>query len=99
MGKHEKYVEFVNEVFDGAKKALNIKTDLELAMELDEHKVAMSQYRKGTRIINDWKLLRLVKIADMNRLDALNKILRYKSPKKDVEEVIRDIIELISPKK
>ena len=99
MDKHKKYVELVNKVFNATKKANDLKTDAELAEFIDEHKVDVSKYRKGTRIINDWKLLRLVKLADMDRLDALNKILRYKSLKKDVEEVMRDFVELLTPKK
>jgi len=99
MNKHEKYLEMVNQVFDAAKAAKGLKTDAELAELVDEHKVDISKYRKGTRIISDWKLLRLVKIADLDRLDALKKMLLYKSLKKEVEEVIRDFIDLLSQDK
>jgi len=94
--KHQKYVELVNEVLDAVKAAKNLKTDTELAAEIGEHKVDISKYRKGTRVISDWKLLRLVKIADMDRLDAFKKIILYKSLKKEVEEVIQDFIDLLS---
>jgi len=99
MDKHQKYVDLVNEVFDQAKATLGLKTDSELAKKLGEHKVDISKYRAGTRIINDWKLLRLVKMADMDRVDAFKKIVFCKSLKKDVEEVILDFIELLTPKK
>ncbi|RME58549.1 hypothetical protein D6779_06255 [Candidatus Parcubacteria bacterium] len=97
--KHQKYVELVNEVLDAVKAAKNLKTDTELAAEIGEHKVDISKYRKGTRVISDWKLLRLVKIADMDRLDAFKKIILYKSLKKEVEEVIQDFIDLLSQDK
>jgi len=95
MGKHEEYVKLVNKVFNEAKKARGYKTDLELANELDENKVAMSQYRSGVRVINDWKLLRLVKVANMETIETLRKIIFCKSPKKDAEEVILNIISLL----
>jgi len=99
MDKHQKYVDLVNDIFDQVKVAKGFKTDSELAKELKEHKVDISKYRAGTRIINDWKLLRLVKMADMDRVDAFKKIIFCKSLKKDVEEVILDLIELLTPKK
>jgi len=96
MNKHQKYVAFVNHLFDEAKIRLGCKTDKELAVHLHEHNVDVSKYRKGTRVISDWKLLRLVKLADVDRLEALKKILLYKSLKVEVKEVILDLIDALS---
>jgi len=92
--RHEEFVKFVNKVFDQAKEQLNISSDSELARRLYENQGNISKFRKGERMISDWKLLNACKFAGIPKREALEKILFYKSLKAEVEEVLKDFLDI-----
>ena len=92
--KHELYLEFVDEVFETAKKKLGFKSDAALARHLGENRGNIAKYRSGERLINDWRLLRLVKDAGMDMGEAIDFILHHKSLKEDAKEVLNTFRDL-----
>lgn len=97
--KHKKYLVFLNRVLDQAKKEQGYKSDTELAAALYDNKGNLSNYRHGTRTMSDWKLMRACKLANISVKEALVMILQNKSLKKEVEDAMKDLIELIKPEK
>jgi len=98
INSHVRYLAFVNRVFDQAKARLGLPSDAALARHINDNRSNIAKYRSGERLINDWKLLRLVKEADIEMVEALNFILRHKSMKEDAREVLRTFLDLIKGK-
>ena len=96
---HEKYLEFVNQVFDTARKELNISSDAELASVLYDNKGNLSKYRTGERIMNDWKLLKACRVAKIEMIDALNMIILHKSLRAEVKDIMLDMMESLKKEK
>lgn len=93
---HQKYIDFINDLFDGIKKRHNINTDLELADFIGEARGNISQYRSGKRLLNDWSLIKICEDGGFSLSHTLNMILFKKSLKKDAEEGIRKMIESLT---
>ncbi len=98
MKRHDKYLQFVNEVFDKVKEKLGFSTDVELAEWLNDNKGNVSSYRSGKRVLNDWKLIRACKEVGISLPEALNMIVTHKSLSADAKEALNDILELINNK-
>jgi len=97
--KHELYLEFVDEVFEKAKKKLDLKSDAALARHLGENRGNIAKYRSGERLINDWRLIRLVRDAEMDMVTAIDFILNHKSLKEDAREVLNTFLDLFKNNK
>ena len=97
--KHQKYVDFIDELFDNLIDKHGFNSDPELAKWIGEPKGNISQYRKGKRLMNDWTLLRICEDGGFSIHYTLDMILFKKSLKKDAVEGILRLKELLTKSK
>ena len=96
--RHQKYLLFVNSVFDQVKEKLTFTSDAQLAEWLNDNQGNISKYRTGKRVLNDWKLIRACKEVGISLPEALNMIVTHKSLSADAKEALNDILELLNNK-
>jgi len=96
--RHQKYLLFVNSVFDQVKEKLTFTSDAQLAEWLNDNQGNISKYRTGKRVLNDWKLIRACKEVGISLPESLNMIVTHKSLSADAKEALNDILELINNK-
>ena len=93
--KHQKYLAFINTLFDNIKVNLELGSDYQLAHWMGEPRGCIAQYRNGKRVMNDWLLLKICEYGGFSIYQTLDMILFKKSLKRDVEEGVRRVMEII----
>jgi len=93
--KHQMYLNFINELFNNIKDNQELESDYQLANWMGEARGSIAQYRSGKRIMNDWLLLKICESGGFSIHSTLGMILFKKSLKRDVEEGVRRLMEVI----
>ena len=88
----EDYLSFINEIFDKVKKKHGF-TDVQLSEWLNDNKSNLSNYRRGKRVLSDWKLIKAANEVGVPVGKVFNVIIRHKplsAEMKEAFEIIKD---------
>gem|GEM_PF-7056546 len=97
--RHQLYLNFINELFDNIKNIQELDSDYQLASWMKEARGCIAQYRSGKRIMNDWLLLKICESGGFSVHHTLGMIIFKKSLKRDAEEGIERLREIIKRSK
>ena len=96
---HQRYLDFINELFDHIKQNQELGSDYQLACWMGETRGSIACYRSGKRIMNDWLLLKICESGGFSIHYTLGMILFKKSLRKDVEEGVQRVMDVIKRSK